>query len=299
MAVWANEPFGDTSLPTKVYVFDIVNGNILYENHVFDYNVEFLWVGSDSIDAEIAQHNTDKLFVLDYDGDGKTDVCHINENNMTMYYFDTSGSSLTMRQKVGTTLLSNSVLQNRELLFGEFNGDGVIDLLLSPSSSSASDKNWTMLNSKGNGQFQSYRFTAINYEDNDECGYITQDVNNDGISDILKYEKNGFYVYLVKNNRFGTQNGYYTFPKELSVILPTSVNTHNIFTQVVAFRDNKAKCYSANHDYNKESLITGMANSLGLVERNTYRKIDATSTESGFYTKGSGAVFTYVNIQEP
>ena len=299
MAVSANEPFGDTSLPTKVYVFDIVNGNILYENHVFDYNVEFLWVGSDSIDAEIAQHNTDKLFVLDYDGDGKTDVCHINENNMTMYYFDTSGSSLTMRQKVGTTLLSNSVLQNRELLFGEFNGDGVIDLLLSPPSSSASDKNWTMLNSKGNGQFQSYRFTAINYEDNDECGYITQDVNNDGISDILKYEKNGFYVYLVKNNRFGTQNGYYTFPKELSVILPTSVNTHNIFTQVVAFRDNKAKCYSANHDYNKESLITGMANSLGLVERNTYRKIDATSTESGFYTKGSGAVFPYVNVQEP
>ncbi len=299
MAVSANEPFGDTSLPTKVYVFDIVNGNILYENHVFDYNVEFLWVGSDSIDAEIAQHNTDKLFVFDYDGDGKTDVCHINENNMMMYYFDTSGSSLTMKQKVGTTLLSNSVLQNRELLFGEFNGDGVIDLLLSPPSGSTTDKNWTMLNSKGDGQFQSYRFTAINYEDNDECGYITQDVNNDGISDILKYEKNGFYVYLVKNNRFGTQNGYYSFPKELSVILPTSVNTHNIFTQVVAFRDSKAKCYSANHDYNKESLITGMANSLGLVERNTYRKIDATSTESGFYTKGSGAVFPYVNVQEP
>ena len=299
MAVSANEPFGDTSLPSKVYVFDIVNGNILHEKHVFDYNVEFLWVGSDSIDAVTAEHNTDKLFVLDYDGDGKTDVCHINSGWMMMYYFDTSGSTLTLKQKVGSTVISKNVLSNRELLFGEFNGDGFIDMLLSPPSGSATDKNWTILNSKGDGLFQSYRFTAINYEDDDECGYITQDVNNDGISDILKYEKNGFYVYLVKNNQFGTQNGYYGFPKELSVILPTSVNTHNIFTQVVAFRDSRAKCYSANHDYNKESLITGMANSMGMVERNTYRKIDTASTESGFYTKGSGAVFPYVNIQEP
>lgn len=300
MAVSANEPFGDTSLPSKVYVFDIVNGNILYENHVFDYNVEFLWVGSDSSDAEAAKHNTDKLFVLDYDGDGKTDVCHINDDNMMMYYFDTSGSLLTMRQKVGTTLLSNSVLQNRELLFGEFNGDGVVDMLLSPPSGSTTDKYWTMLNSKGNGQFQSYRFIAIDYEYDDECGYITQDVNNDGISDILKYDKNGFYVHLVKNNQFGSYNDrYYSFPKELSVILPTDINTHNIFTQVVAFRDSNANCYSANYDYNKESLITGMANSFGVVERNEYRKIDETSIESGFYTKGSGAVFPYINIQEP
>lgn len=299
MAVSANEPFGDTSLPSKVYIFDIVNGKILYENHVFDYDVEFLWIGSDSIDAETAKLNTDKLFVLDYDGDGKTDVCHINDGWMFMYYFDTSGSSIKMRQKVGTTLLSNSVLQNRELLFGEFNGDGLIDMLLSPPAGSATDKYWTMINSKGDGQFQSYRFTAIDYEDNDECGYITQDVNNDGISDILKYGKYGFYVYFVKNNKFGVENGYYGFPEELSVMLPTNVNTHNLFTQVVAFRDSKAKCYFANHDYNKESLITGMANSLGVVERNIYRKIDAASTESGFYTKGSGAVFPYVNIQEP
>ena len=301
MAVSAHQPFGDTSLPSKVYVFDIVNGKILYENQMFNYNVEFLNAYNTEDKLEQAELNTDKLFVLDYDGDGKTDVCHINGSWMTMYSFDTSGSSMTMKQVVGTTAITNSTLQNRILLFGEFNGDGLVDLLLSPTKGSSSSAYWTIYNSKGDGQFVANLFSGVSYEDDDDddVGFITQDVNGDGISDVIKYTNIGFYVYFVNGNKFGVESGYYAFSKEKAIMLSIEVNTHNVFTQVVAFKDSHATCYSGNYDYNRESLIGGMANSLGVVERNTYRKIDASSIESGFYTKGTAAEFPYVNIVEP
>ena len=42
-----------------------------------------------------------------------------------------------------------------------------------------------------------------------------------------------------------------------------------------------------------------MANSLGIIEKNDYRMINEEGVSSGLYTKGYGATYPFVNIQEP
>lgn len=83
----------------------MVNNRILYQGHVLPYNVEF--VGTQQSDPKTANNNTDKLFVMDYDGDGKTDICHINESGVNIYTFDVSGSTLTPRKVATYTGLKN------------------------------------------------------------------------------------------------------------------------------------------------------------------------------------------------
>ena len=78
MAVSSHQPFGDKGKPSQCYVFDLLKNKILYQGHVFPFNVEF--VGTHQDDAKVAANHTDKLLVIDYDGDGKSDICHIDEN---------------------------------------------------------------------------------------------------------------------------------------------------------------------------------------------------------------------------
>lgn len=94
-----HQPFGDTNKPSICYIFDLANDRILYQDHLLAYNVEFL--GTDQTDPEEAMNKTDRLMVMDYDGDGKTDICHINENGTNIYTFDVVKDVLTAR-KVAT-----------------------------------------------------------------------------------------------------------------------------------------------------------------------------------------------------
>lgn len=44
LAVSVHQPFGDTSKPSKCYIFDLPNNKILYQGHVLPFNVEFVGV---------------------------------------------------------------------------------------------------------------------------------------------------------------------------------------------------------------------------------------------------------------
>ena len=46
-------------------------------------------------------------------------------------------------------------------------------------------------------------------------------------------------------------------------------------------------------------LLTGVANSLGVIEKNKYSRADEEGIMGGVYTKGYGAAYPYVNIHEP
>lgn len=294
LAVSVHQPFGDTGKPSKCYIFDLVNNRIIYQNHVLPYNVEF--VGTQQSDPKAANNNTDKLFVMDYDGDGKTDICHINESGVNIYTFDVSGSTLTPRKVATYTGLKKSGLANRDVLLGEFNGDGLMDLLVSPTGSSTT---WTVYNSKGNGQFESSTFNGTTRNSADNNGFIIQDINGDGVTDLIKYDTSGFFTYLAKNNNVGSSTLYSSYPSTKSVLVPTNINTRNCFTQLISLKNGIATKFSFSRNDSEEAMATGMANSLGIVEKNNYRMINEEGVSSGLYTKGYGATFPYVNIQEP
>lgn len=301
LAVSVHQPFGDTTKPSKCYVFDLVNNKILYQSAVLPYNIEF--VGTQQGDAQAAANNSDKLFVFDYDGDGKSDICHISSSGASIYTFDVNGTSMSARKVATYSGLTVSSLANRQLYLGDFNGDGLMDFLQSPSSVVKDDASWTVFYSKGDGSFVTSVVKGVTVNEKDGEGIIIQDVNSDGKSDIVKYMVYGFYAYLTSDKVFGGENPYISFPKWYSAIVPTNLNSNNVFTQIVSLKDGKAVKYHLSRNDSKSLLMTGMANSLGVIEKNEYHSLTdgamGENTGMNVYTKGSGASFPYVNIQEP
>lgn len=299
LAVSCHQPFGDASKPSICYIFDLAGNRILYQSHIFPYVVDF--VGTQQTDPKAAANNTDKLYVMDYDGDGKSDICHVGPNGVSIYTFDVSGSTWTSR-KVGTyTGLKKADLANRALLLGEINGDGLMDLLVSPSNEVGAEEiyTWAAYNSTGNGQFDKSAFNGTFNPNSSNEGFVMQDVNGDGMTDLLKYSSSGFFTYLAENNNVGDATCYESFPTSKSILVPTSINTHSYFTQLLSLKEGKVTKYSFSRNDSKEILATGMANSLGVVEKNSYKLINEDGIGSGVYSKGTGAIFPYVNIQEP
>lgn len=299
MAVSVHQPFGDTDKPSKCYVFDLASNRILYQGHVLPYNVNF--VGTQQTEAKSAANNTDRLLVMDYDGDGKTDICHINASGTNIYTFDVSGSILTARKVATYTNLNKSSLTNREILLGEFNGDGLMDLLVSPSSDTDGGTVWTMFYSKGNGLFDKSTFNRTYNTDSDYDGFIIQDINGDGLTDLVKYQPKGFYTYPTQNNSIGNSSAYTSFPTEKQILIPTNINNYNSFTQLLSLnlKDGVVTKYSFSRNDSKEMMATGMANSLGVIEKNRYQLTNDRENPYGLYNRGYGATYPYVNLMEP
>lgn len=301
LAVSVHQPFGDTTKPSMCYLFDLNNDKILYQSSVFPYNIEF--VGTQQGDATAAANNSDKLFVFDYDGDGKTDICHISSTGANIYTFDVSGTSISARKVATYSGLTVGSLANRQLYLGDFNGDGLMDFLRSPSSTIKDDANWMRYYSKGDGTFATSVIKGETIDEEDGEGVIIQDVNGDGKSDVVKYMDYGFYAYITSNQVFGGEKSYKSYPKLYSVVAPTNLNSHNVFTQLVSLKDGKAVKYHFSRNDSKNLLMTGMANSLGVIEKNEYHSLTDGArgyyTGMDVYTKGSGATYPYVNIQEP
>jgi RHS repeat-associated protein len=71
----------------------------------------------------------DYAYALDFDGDGKMDICHVGSGSTKIYSFNSSGQLVEVASTYGIT---RSSLSTRELLLGDINGDGKTDLVLSP-----------------------------------------------------------------------------------------------------------------------------------------------------------------------
>jgi len=291
LAVSCNQPFGWTDNPTKCYLFDLDSNIKLYEGQSFAYNVTF--VGTNQADPDIAAQNTDRLYVLDYDGDGKSDICLINTNGAYIYTFDISGSSYSMRQVAFYSGLKRSDLDGRELLLGEFNGDGKPDFLLSPK---VKDTDWYIFYSMGNGQFEKVPVTVCVHSNG--YGYLLQDFNSDGLLDVIAHTSYYFFTYKSIHGGFYLEDNVSSINSGISMILvPTDINDRNYFNQLVGLRnDGKVTRFSYRKNDIKERLLTGAVTSMGVVSKNYYRMLNESP---GVFTQGNGASFPYENFKGP
>ncbi|MDE6533752.1 MAG: FG-GAP-like repeat-containing protein [Muribaculaceae bacterium] len=299
LAMSAHEPFGDTSRPSVCYIFDLEGNRILYKGSFLQLKKVFYSLSCTENDAE---NRSDKLVAMDIDGDGKTDLVHINEGSTDVYTFDISGTTFSPREVGWYSGLKTSHLHDRRILAGDFNGDGCADLFITPSydSSTYPSYNTTYL-SMGNGRFDRYS-VVIDSPHDDKTDFLAQDINGDGMTDILKCSNGKLTAYLCKNGYISEAEGVeYQVPVMYCATVAADANTRNTLGQVLCLRNDKVFKLRWNTDEHTETLLSGLAGSLGTVEKTYYTRTDKLEVINGeqIYMPLQDAVFPYVNLLEP
>ncbi len=128
LGISASNPI-NKGIPSRVFLFDLDQGKLLFrKDNPFHYKVDF----SD-------YSKNDIILTIDYDGDGKTDICKINDSGIEFFTFDvtlsSSGNTYTLRKVSSNTSITKPMFKDKKLLLGEFNGDGKVDFLISPTQS--------------------------------------------------------------------------------------------------------------------------------------------------------------------
>lgn len=77
----------DKGAPSKCYIIDLENNKILYEGSPFSYWLAFPAYQDKNISGEEAYAQSNKLYTIDYNGDGRTDLCLINDSGTTIFHF--------------------------------------------------------------------------------------------------------------------------------------------------------------------------------------------------------------------
>ncbi|MDR2474804.1 MAG: endonuclease, partial [Bacteroidales bacterium] len=289
LAVSCHNPLGKTQA-SKCYLFDLDTGTKLHEGHVFPFAVSF--VGTQT-DAETAEANTDRLLVIDYDGDGKSDICHIHSAGTDIYTYTSTGFS-----KVATTYtgLKRGDLPKRSLLAGELNSDGKTDLLLSPPTTDDGDHMWSIFHSRGDGLFAKIIWKSTNnYSD---ARFFMQDVNGDGLTGLIKTNSNLFLTHLANNGivPFSSDHDEYTPRGESGIPIPVNINNPNYYCRLAFLKkDGKMEFFTYPRNDTHERLFTGVVSSTGTVHKFDYQML----AEYANYEKGYNASFPYENYYGP
>lgn len=298
LAVSVHEPFENKSLPSKCMVFDLENNKILFNSYVFDYDVSF--VGSQQTDAKVAENNTDKLFTMDYDGDGKTEICHISEQGTRIYSFSGSLSNLTLSPTVFYSGISRSSVKDRDVLLGEMNGDGKMDILVSPA---VGGTQWQVYYSNGLTGFIKQAHNACYKFDISGYGYFMQDVDCDGMTDFVDYSPEGFQMWRTLHNSIiadiSQEYEITDFSAPPPTLIPVNLMSHNSSSQLLSLNKGVVTHYTCVKNMATETLITAVVNSFGVVEKNRYALLsDKDNIGSAVYIPGTSASFPFVDVIE-
>lgn len=285
MEVTVNNPLGRNDWPTRCIIYDLDNKCTLMNATSFVFN-----------DGYTGEGNLDRIEVFDYNGDGKTDLCLINSSGIHFYSFTQSGNNITCHLDYSNTSFTKSSLENRRLLWGDCNGDGLVDMLLSPLTSNVLDITWNAYLNKGNGQFSTNSFSGPNVSDK-RC--VIQDYDGDGMADLVsqKQDETEVYVYRLWNgSNAGTKT--YSLLESNTKLVPVSLSASTTSSTLIGVKGTNAKKIDYARNLRTELLMTGMANSLGVIERNDYLLLPQ-AKNVGVYSHTYEEVFPYVIISEP
>jgi RHS repeat-associated protein len=302
LAISCDHPFTH-DISSKMYIFDVNGKKIMYNSENFSpstvlNDVKYYVYYSKKYEyAEESEDKSDRFFVVDYNGDGKSDLCVINSIGISIYEFVTINGVLNCKLISQNTSLKRNDLVGRNVFATDMNGDGKTDIVVSTPKSDSNDRNWLIFYSTGTGFLDKKDCLSANNSSN--FGFKMMDINGDGLPDLLEdygYSKtatylntNGYLYYLPAENLYSSFRSTWA--------IPIGVESSNPLTRFMVVNNGKFYKYSYNRSDAKERLLTGVISSTGVINEIEYRVMcnDSTATVT---TIGS-SYFPYDRLVAP
>ena len=299
LAVSLHQPFGNTGLPSVCYVFDLENNKILYQGNLLQYHIALPGEGQD---MEELLANSDEISVSDTDGDGKSEIHHKSVDGKTnTYVFNASGTSWTARRMDFQTPPGVSDMDLS--VNGDFNADGLADRFYYNREQKSNGRPIVyIMYSTGDGSTALQNLTLPMFKTGSSDGtysfrYMPADVNGDGATDLIECADDEFHILLSNpyKKTFTLYKSICPSHDKRHAVLPANVQTKDGYpTELVSIDGERVIKYSFQRNDAKECLVTGMANSFGVVERTEYAMMDEEGKARGIYQYGYEADYPYL-----
>lgn len=160
---------------------------------------------------------------------------------------------------------------------------------------------WKAYFSKGDGSFDLKSLPIKNFDYGEKI--VFQDMNKDGISDLVSNKEYSLNVYL---GGYGTISGTptcYDWAYPTSYLVPVSIAGYNYNSQLLNLQNGQVYKLSFPRNDGHQQLLTGAVNSQGVVSKAAYAYLNEDVYQYGYgnsvYTLGYGALFPYENYQGP
>ncbi|MFO7447975.1 MAG: FG-GAP-like repeat-containing protein, partial [Ignavibacteriaceae bacterium] len=228
---------------------------------------------------------SEKIYLIDFNGDGKADLWKVNSSGLKIYSLN--GSSMVEIYS-GTSPTTGDYYT-----FGDFNGDGKADVL--EYGSSFDYFNWRMKHSTGTS-FETFNIPRLKANLRNDVVRVG-DFNGDGCSDLSVLSSdnswNGHYYYLSKNQGTELLSYFYSAgPSSSWKYHPGDYNGDGRYdflcTWTVGYR-------VYNSPGKRSYLMEKIGNGLGTYARITYFQLSEVA--SSLYERGTGASFPVTDYQ--
>ncbi|MCK9207461.1 MAG: FG-GAP-like repeat-containing protein, partial [Salinivirgaceae bacterium] len=270
-----------------------------------------------------------KLIVSDFNNDGLNDIFIMCSNTYYIYKNIGGSTGLASFELQASNLSFNSEGQFSTVRQGDFNGDGLPDLILNGDCNA----NWYWAINNGNWGFTISSLSSITAieesfttknDSRDNC--LITDFNNDGKSDVVIIESD----YHKETNIWGEEWGEFdqfivTWYKSTG----TTLETYNTFTSndenysfikstvqgdfngdgrtdIINLGsnllssgavDNNFRLYNANNSDNDDNLAIAITD--GMCNKTSINYQPITQGGTSFYTKGTACTYPLYDIQAP
>lgn len=255
----------------------------------------------------------DQLKTADFNGDGKTDIIHLQNGKLDIYTLGDNGN-ITLLWSVTDSEIDLDFPQ----LFGDYNGDGMTDIMIPTTVNTYSFRTF-LSTAKGFVRYTAshpFKYIENDYTSSGSTKYsynlIATDTNGDGITDIIDYRTstndsgtNGTQTVRVYKNmnpssstgnpNFVTGEYAYKFGDlehfPIPIFLGNNENNNNL--DFAAISDDKATAFKFNYNNSQASLLTSIYQQ-GLTEDIFYYDL----SRRQMYGHGFGTPYTGAHTQD-